>query len=239
MKQAHGFCFLASLALALATSITFAAQEQLAKGDEPEVSYDGLLRLEKSAMDEAYIKPDIDLSGYSRIMIDPVPVSYKRKPSPPAASMRASGSRSNFALTDQQMEKLSELFQETFAEAMARNQGWEVVESPGPDVLRVEAELIDLVIKVPTRTTTGTSHFFLTEIGEVTLVAEIRDSESREILGRVVDRSLIKPAGTGYLTYTNVVSAWADVRRLFDIWADLIRQGLDQIREVSGSQAGG
>ena len=82
------------MALALATSIAFAAQERSAEGDEPEVSYDGLYRLEKSAMDEAYIKPDIDLSGYSRIMIDPVPVSYKRKPSPPAASMRASGSRS-------------------------------------------------------------------------------------------------------------------------------------------------
>lgn len=239
MRQIHRSVVLTTLAITLITSLTFSDQEHLADGGDPEVSYDGLFRLEKSEMDEAYIRPDIDLSGYSKIMIDPVPVSYKRKPRPPAASMRASGSSSNFALTDQQMERLTDLFHATFAEAMAKNQGWEVVESPGPEVLRIEAKLIDLVIKVPTRATTGTSHFFLTEIGEVTLVAEIRDSESREILGRVIDRSLIKPAGTGYLTYTNEVSAWADVRRLFDIWADLIRQGLDQIRDISGNRAGG
>lgn len=238
MKKIHKIDALTALLLALATGISFAGKEHLAKGDDADVSYDGLHRVKKSVMDEAYIKPDIDLSGYTKIMIDPVSVSYKRKPPPPAASMRASGSRSNFALTDQQMEQLTQLFHEAFVEAMTKNASWEVVESPGTDVLRIEAALIDLVVKVPTRPTTGQTYYFVSEIGEVTLVAEIRDSQSREILARVADRSLIKPAGSGDLAFTTGVSARADVRRLFDAWAGLIRTGLDRVREMSIAGAG-
>ena len=184
-------------------------------------------------MDEAYIKPDIDLSGFTSVMIDAVSVSYKRKPPPPAASMRASGSRSNFALTEKQMKELETIFHDSFVRAMARDEGWEVTDSPGPHVLRLQPELIDLVVKVPTKPTTGSSHFFVSEIGEVTLVIELRDSQTREILARGVDRSLIKPAGSGNLAYTSAVSARADVQRLFDAWAGLLRSGLDQIKAFS------
>jgi len=221
----------------LVTSVSFSRKEHLAEGDEADVSYDGLHRIKKSIMDEAYVKPDIDLSGYTKIMIDPVAISYKRRPPPPAASMRASGSRSNSALTDQQMEQVTLLVHEAFADAMTNNGTWEVVETPGADVLRIEAALIDLVVKVPTRPSTSQTHYFVSEIGEVTLVAEIHDSQSREILARVADRSLIKTAGSGDFAYTTGVSARADVRRLFDAWAGLIRNGLDQIREISVGRA--
>jgi len=238
MKRAHRILVLATLVSSLVTSVSFAGKEHLASGEDADVSYDGLHRIKKSVMDEAYVKADIDLSGYTKIMIDPVEVSYKRKPPPPAASMRASGSRSNFALTDHQMEQLTLLFHEAFVDAMTNNSGWAVVEAPGTDVLRIEAELIDLVVKVPTRPSTSQTHYFVSEIGEVTLVAEIHDSQSREVLARVADRSLIKTAGSGDFAYTTGVSARADVRRLFDAWAGLIRNGLDQIREISVAHAG-
>jgi hypothetical protein len=237
MKQSFGLSVLTTLILVSAAEISYSGKEQLAEGDEADVSYDGLHRIKKSVMDEAYVKPDIDLSGYTKIMIDPVAVSYKRKPPPPAASMRASGSRSNFALTEQQMEQLTLLFHEAFVEAMTKNSTWEVTETSGPDVLRIEAELIDLVVKVPTRPSTSQTHYFVSEIGEVTLVAELRDSQSREVLARVADRSLIKTAGSGDFAYTTGVSARADVRRLFDAWANLIRNGLDQVREISVARA--
>ena len=223
MNRAHRILVLTTLVSCLVTSVAIAGKEHLAEGDEADVSYDGLHRIKRSVMDEAYVKPDIDLNGYTKIMIDPVEGSYKRKPPPPAASMRASGSRSNFALTDQQMEQLTQLFHEAFVEAMTTNSGWVVVETSGPNVLRIEAGLVDLVVKVPTRPSTSQTHYFVSDIGEVTLVAEIRDSQSREVLARVADRSLIKTAGSGDFAYTTGISARADVRRLFDAWASLIR----------------
>ena len=177
------------------------------RADELETSYDGLQRLERSVMDEVYLRPDLDLRSYTSVMIDRVSVAYKRQPPPPAASMRATGSRSNFALTDRQMEELENIFNESFVRALTKGEGWQITDSPGPHVLRLQPELIDLVVKVPTRQGAARTDFFVSEIGEVTLVIELRDSETREILARGVDRSVIRSGGSDRLSYTTAVSA--------------------------------
>jgi hypothetical protein len=224
------------VAMALvATSLTGApllAKKKPALEEEAPISFDGLYRVEKSIVDEAYIRPDLDLSGYGRIMIDPVTVSYKRKPIPPSAS-RASHSRSNFALTEKQTEELKGLFHEAFQKAMSEGEVWQVVDSTGPDVLRVQAELIDLVVKVPTVPSPGRSSYFVSELGEVTLVAELRDSQSGQILARGVDRRVIGRAVGGRVYRATTVAARSDVSRLFDAWAQLLRARLDQIKTIT------
>jgi hypothetical protein len=200
------------VAMALvATSLTGApllAKKKPALEEEAPISFDGLYRVEKSIVDEAYIRPDLDLSGYGRIMIDPVTVSYKRKPLPPSAS-RASHSRSNFALTEKQTEELKGLFHEAFQKAMSD------------------------VVKVPTVPSPGRSSYFVSELGEVTLVAELRDSQSGQILARGVDRRVIGRAVGGRVYRATTVAARSDVSRLFDAWAQLLRARLDQIKTIT------
>jgi hypothetical protein len=61
-------------------------------------------------------------------------------------------------------------------------------------------------------------------------VLELYDSESQEILARVADRG--DPTLSG--SYASVEPAFvkADLTRLFEYWAGLLRQGLDQVREL-------
>lgn len=226
------------LVAALLAAPVFSDKIKLTSDEGAEISFDGLHRVDKSVMDEAYVKPDINLSAYHRILIDPVEVSYKRKPMQ-YQGRRASTGTGNFALTERQMEELKSIFDEAFVQAMSDGETWEVVESAGPDSLRVQAELVDLVVKVPTRPSTGREDYFVSELGEVTLVLELRDSQAGEILARGVDRQIIGRASAGRVYRATSVSARADVRSLFDAWAKLLRLRLDQIKDLSsdpGSQ---
>ena len=50
------------------------SDEWLETGDDAATTYDGLKRIKKSVADEAYINPDIDLSGFTSVIIDLVDV---------------------------------------------------------------------------------------------------------------------------------------------------------------------
>ncbi len=207
------------------------SDEWLETGDDAATTYDGLKRIKKSVADEAYINPDIDLSGFTSVIIDLVDVSYKRTPRRTSTS-RASATSGNFALTDKQMADMKQMFQEEFERAMSEGDGWSVVDASGPDVLLVHAELVNLVVKVPTEPTASRSSYYVSELGEVTLVGELRDSQSGEILARAVDRQVIRPVGASQsqLRRTMSVSARSDIRRYFRDWALLLRKRLDEVK---------
>ena len=61
----------------------------------------------------------------------------------------------------------------------------------------------------------------------MTLVAELRDSVTGEILARAVDARSGRSSGTW--TVTNRVTNTADARRAIGIWATALRQGLDEM----------
>lgn len=51
----------------------------IAAEDPPEVSFDGLCRVEDSKLALVYAIPDVDLSGYSKVGIMEVEVAFKKK----------------------------------------------------------------------------------------------------------------------------------------------------------------
>ena len=201
-------------------------------GPDAEVTVDGLHRVDNSIMALAYMKPDIDLRGYTALMIDPVDVAYQKDPQGRRRATGVGAGSSNFALNPSQMEDLKSWFQEAVVEALTRDGGYRIVDTPGPDVLRVTAELLNLIVRVPTERTGGRGRTFTTSFGEVTLVVEARDSESREILARAADR--IDPTGnpTGDLVAVLPGVVRTQTQRLFEYWAGLLRERLDELREV-------
>jgi hypothetical protein len=61
----------------------------------------------------------------------------------------------------------------------------------------------------------------------MTLVAELRDSETGELLARAVDTR--RGRSTGTLSITNNVTNTADARRAIGVWATTLRQGLEEL----------
>ncbi len=216
----------------LAGCATASGPPTLQTGPDAEVTVDGLYRVDNSLVALAWMKPDMDLRGYTAIMLDPVTVAYQTDPRGRTRSLGPGDSGGNFALTPTQMENFKSYFREAAVEALSADGGYRIVDAPGPDVLRITAELIDLIVRIPTQQTSGRGGAAVRSYGEVTLVLEVRDSQSGEILARAADRQ--DPTGNTARDFVQVQPSFVrnDTRRMFQFWSGLLRQRLDELREV-------
>lgn len=194
-----------------------------------ETSPDGLYRLDNSVFTVAYTKQDLDLSPYTAFIIDDVTVAYRKDPQ----GRTRNSPESNYALSESQMEMLKSAFHDAIEDALEDDPPYEVVTTPGPNVAELTAYLIDLEVRFPTDRAMR-ERVAVDSYGQVTMILEIRDSESNEILARVGDRG--DPTQTTYeLAGVNSAFVMSDVRRMFDHWAGTVRERLDQVRAVGAN----
>jgi hypothetical protein len=198
-----------------------------------ERSLDGLYRVDNSILRYAEVRQDLDLSAYDAFMLGPVEVTYQKDPGVRAG---ATGD-ANFALTERQMTTLKEVYLEEITRALTEDDGYELVTTPGPNVLRLDAYLLDLVVRVDAEATVGRSRAFTSSYGEVSMILELHDSQSGQALARVADRRdpTRNPNGMVEISRTFVRS---DVTRMFRNWADTLRERLDAVREANLSGGG-
>ena len=75
-------------------------------------------------------------------------------------------------------------FREVFTKQLQEEGGYQVVDSAGPDVLRVTAGIIELYIEAPdTARTSGISRSWVVSAGNMTLVGELRERTARVARG--------------------------------------------------------
>jgi len=99
--------------------------------------------------------------------------------------------------------------------------GYQVVERPGADTVRVSPALIDVYMDTP-------DHTMLTfpDPGRMTLVMELCDAPTGHTVARLVDK---KTGNMGVLQGPNSVTDNADFRRAVQDWARQLRAGLDKL----------
>jgi hypothetical protein len=194
--------------------------------------WDGLVLQPGTRLNSVWVKPDAEIPAYRSVMLDPVEVRFARNWDPTRGG-RSQLSRLNADDLAAIQTGLAELFREVFREELARG-GYELVDQAGPDTLRVSAAIVDLYITAPDTMAPGRSRTYTANAGRMTLVAELRDSTTGEILARVVDARSGRSTGT--MQITNRVTNTADARRVIRIWATALREGLDQMYgRASGS----
>ena len=194
-------------------------------GPDAEVTFDGLHRVKDSRADEAWARPGLDLSGYSKIKLESAGIEY-RPGGEKGRNWRARSSGGPYEVTEDQKERLRTILAEAFREELGRSNRFTLVKESGPDVLLIRGGLLDVVSYVPPQSI-GRVDIFLNSVGEATLVLEIRDSITDAILVRAIDRDAAKDIG-GTLQNSNRVTNAAEVRRLAKRWASALRKGLDE-----------
>lgn len=187
--------------------------------------WDGLVKRPVSRMDAVFVRPDADIPAYTSVMLDPVEVSFARNWNP-NQGRRNPASRLNTADVEAIQSGLADLVRETFRTQLAAG-GYTLVDEPGPDTLRVTAAIVNLVVTAPDTMSAGRSRTYTANSGQMTLVAELRDSVSGELLARAVDTQ--RGRSTGSVQFINNVTNTADARRAVGIWANALRQGLDDL----------
>lgn len=208
------------LVLSAATVLTGCASTGTTQPEE----WDGLVRQPHPRLQAVFVKPDAEIPAYRNVMLDPVEVSFARNWDP-ARGGRSQLSRLSADDMDAIRANVADLFRETLRAELARG-GYQLVDQAGADTLRVTAAIVDLYITAPDTMSAGRSRTYTANSGRMTVVAELRDSLTGEILARAVDARSARTAGT--LTIANRVTNSADARRAMGIWATALRQALDE-----------
>ncbi|MBW2274235.1 MAG: DUF3313 family protein [Deltaproteobacteria bacterium] len=203
-------------------------------GPRAEVTAEGLHRVKNPRYRDAWARPDVDFAGYDRIQLLPVEIRHKGNPT---ARVSDRSVENDFALGKSQKQELAGLFLEVFTSELEASPYLQLVAEAGPRVLRVEASIIDLVVQVPTEVR-GNERTFTRSTAEMTLLLELYDASSGEILARLSDRREALGAGhgasgnAGDLYYSNPATNTAAMRRSFRRWAQILRQRLDELHEL-------
>jgi len=185
--------------------------------------WDGLVLQPGTRLGAVFVKPDAEIASYTSVLLDPVQVSFARNWDPTRGG-RSQVNRLNTADVTAMKAGLADMFRETFRAELARS-GYQLVDEIGPDTLRVTAAIVDLFVSAPNAAQAGRSRTYTANTGRMTLVAELRDSVTGEILARVVDAQSGRSTGTWQATSS--VTNNADARRAIGIWATALRRSMD------------
>lgn len=168
-----------------------------------------------------YLKPGVDFKSYDKIMFERVTVWLSKD-----AEYRA--------IDPALLKELTDYFQKTLLNAV--KDGYQVVDQPGPGVMRVRVALTDVK---PSKPVSNTMSSILpigwvvagaTKIasddnlgtGEAAAEMEVLDAVSGERLAAAVDRRQ-----GGKMAFRG---KWTDTKAAFDFWAERFRQRLDEQR---------
>jgi len=188
----------------------------------PENSPDGLVRVQSKNVDSLFIVPGMSLSKYRRVILDDVDVAFKANwqvnyPNIPPGDIE----NIRYGATS--------VFRTEFAAQLEKG-GYAVVEKPGPDVLRVAASIVDLgIVGGSASGTEERGHAYIVSTADMSLVAELRDSQSGAALARAIDRKRGRQYGN--LQVADQASNTAEARAAFALWAGYLRDALDAARE--------
>ena len=211
--------------LAALVCVTAIAACASMKPAAPPAEWDGLERREVKGLGAVYVRPNAQFPPYKSVMLDPVEVSFSKDWDPNTS--REISRHLDAADMQKIKDELAKLFRESFSDELAKG-GYSLTDTPSEDTMRVMAAIIDLYINAPDTMTAGRSRTYTTETGRMTLVMEIRDAPSGQVLARVVDARAADSAG-GSLTWSNSVTNRADAEQILDRWARHLKEGLDRL----------
>jgi hypothetical protein len=219
-------------AAAAAASLAFGSLALAGAGPAcaADAAWDGLVEAQSPRIDLVYLLPGADFRGYTKVMLDRPEVAFRRDW---LRNYNSGGRGISSRISESELQRVIEGAETAganiFAEAFAKG-GYPVVTAPGADVLRVRTGVLNVSVRAPDRQTAGRSSSFAAEAGDATLVVEVRDSVSGEILGRAVDQRIAGDATVGNRSRS---TNRADFRDLARAWAKLSVRGVSELKTLS------
>jgi len=201
------------------------AQLPLATGDDAEVSEDGLHRIDKSVIVGAWVRPDLDLSGYSKIFFMPSIVNFRDLDSGQSNQFTV-GTDEIYPVASAQQETFRTTFAEDLHAALADSSAFELTDQLGRDVLLVRGSLLDVISAVPPDVSGSRVVGSIRWAYAATVMIELRDAMSDEVLARTVERQ--RADGPIEVSEVSVLTP-----RLLDNWARRLARNVDSLAELS------
>ncbi len=200
------FGWIMSLVTCAGLSMTGIAQAASTTADQ-------WIRIDDPAADFFFLRSGVDFAKYDSIMIDPLSVWYAD-----------SASHENDELPGN-IQLLCESFEHSFSQRL-QQYGFGIATEPGPGVLRLHVEIIDMKLNSSDGDARAYSSRYLFAVlpGKITLIGNISDSQSGDVLMRMADvekERLSAPAAHQ--------SVWDEVDAAFDHWSKTLSASLMEL----------
>jgi hypothetical protein len=197
----------------------------------PDVSDDGLARVEHRSLDAVYWREGATLAGYDQVMIGDVDVAFRKNWQRDQNRDRRSASD---RVTAEDMTRIRAAVAEGFTAIFVgelEDAGYAVVDQPGDNVLALEPSIVDLDVRAPdvSMRQPGITRTYTTSAGEMTLNMALIDSGSNSLIGRVIDER--RAMDTGRLQYSNSITNRQEANRMYRAWAKALVKALDEAEE--------
>lgn len=221
--------FLCSAALLMALT----SPSSPVSGARPPDNIEGLYKVPSKRFDTVYLLPGADFRPYTKVMFDTPEVAFKKNWQRDYNSNVVGTDR---RISDQDAQKILDAARtglvDVFSKAYTAG-GYQVVTSPGPDVLRLKTSVVNLDVVAPDTLTAGRSRTFSREAGSATLVVEARDSQTGALMGVAVDT---RDIGDSMPYVRNSVTNRSDFSQAFQHWAKIGLDGLNELKQLSPYQ---
>jgi len=214
----------------LASAILLTSASAATKADLDEaMSHDGLSKITVKDIDLAFARPGATLAGYNKIKLEPIYVAFSKSWDP-----KRTGSNIKLGNTERDKIKtnVATLVNDEFTKELQKKGGYQIVNEAGPDVLTVKISIVNLYVNAPDVQSAGRSHVYTVSAGEMTLFMELFDSETGQVLARVVDRREGRGAGGNMMTLGGSVQNAAEASDIASGWARILRKGLDKAHGI-------
>jgi hypothetical protein len=204
----------------------------------PEVTGEGLARVKDSQADLIYLLPGAQLAGYNKVVLLPSWIAFRKNWQ---STINANWSLNQITGQDMQemIEEVKKLLTEEFTAELVKS-GYVVVKESGPDVLAVKPSIVNLDVYAPEPAhTAGTfAKIYIAQSGEATLVLELFDSVTEQLLVRAYDHQFFGDADKlprlPRTHYTNI----NDFRNTFGSWAKMLVKELDRAKTAKKPSSG-
>jgi hypothetical protein len=192
-------------------------------------TWGSLVLVKSKRLEAVYLLPGADFSGYDKVMLDPVEVSFQKDWLQNYNDQADFDSRLSEADAQTIVKRVRTGFDAVLAKAFTQA-GYNVVTTPAKDVLRLRSAVVNLSVTAPAVELTPDSQVYSGSAGQATVVLEARDSVTETVLGRAEDA---EAAGDSIPEVRNSVTNRADFTQVGEKWADACVKGLEKLKESS------
>ncbi|MEN8163210.1 MAG: hypothetical protein ABFS37_03695 [Acidobacteriota bacterium] len=225
---------LALLAIILVAGTPFAQEAP----PVTEVTGEDELVKEKGRYQETWVRPDADMSRYSRLYLWHPEFEFREGGDTTTGTeiSRSRGEQGPFEIRKESREKFEQVVSDVVVKELARSKVFEVVNEVGPDTLIVRASVLDIISNVPPNVASTRTRVHLASVGEATIVFELIDAETGVIQARIAERRRIQPPGRMHQVSAvpaNSVTVWNDITLWASGEAQTLRRELDKVKKKS------
>lgn len=201
-----------------------------------EITGDDELVQEKGKFAGTWVRPDADISKYSKLHMWESVFTFREGGDTSAGTtmkMMTGDMSGPYQVTDDSKEKFKEIVDDAIVKELGRGKLFEISDTVGEDTLLVRAGVLDIVSYVPPDAT-RIANIHLASVGEGTIFFELIDAGTGVIQARVAERRVIQPQQRMRGVNTapaNAASVWNDVKRWAGDEARILRKELEKAKK--------